>query len=175
MKRQILACLLLIASQFVKGQDVGRVVTLHNEITDILDNAPKVYNESGSMYQKVTGHMFTSDCVLEIYTHSFPVRQGEDDYDLKRGYKKIIIDFSKVQIVLKNLKKTNYGYQGIFVSTVFGGEGGKYIRIQQTQPDQYGYHAANYEDVDMLGNVVIPIDTVELIPLLQELQEICSN
>lgn len=169
MKKKFLIALLLVPSLFIKAQE------LHNEITDVLDRAPKVYNESQILYQKVTGYRFVTDCVLEIYTHAFPVRQGEDDYDLKRGYKKIIIDFSQVKLVSKNLKTTNYGYKGIFVSTYFAGEGGKYIKVQRTEPDQHGNHGDNYGDVEWLSTIVIPIDTEELIPFLQELQRICTQ
>ena len=174
MKKLLTLCLFTAIALTVKAQE--RKSEARQEISAILEKAPKVYNADQGLYQRITGFKFTADHILEIYTHQHPVRQGQEDYDLKRGHTKITIDFSKLEFVHPKLKTTNYGYQGIFISSYFGSSGGRYIEVQHTMADDHGNHRADWlSDVSLVSNIVIPIDNVELITLLREYMALCKS
>jgi hypothetical protein len=174
MKKLLTICLIMVSVFTLNAQD--EKYEIQTEIIKILNNAPKVYTDDGNMYQNIVSFKFLSDEVLEFYMHQYPVRQGEKEYDQKRGYTKITIDFSKIQIVLPRLKLTNYGYMGILLSSTYAGEGGKYIGVQRTEPDNYGIHTSSrLSDIRWESQIIIPIDNTELITLLKEYIKIFAN
>ena len=174
MKKLLTICLIMATVFTVNAQD--RKFEIQKEIFEILHNAPKVYTDDGDMYQNIVSFKFLSDNVLEFYMHQSPVRQGEKEYDQKRGYIKITLDFSKIKMVLPKLTKTGYGYSGILLSSTYAGEGGSYIGMQFTEADNYGIHTmSKLGDVKWESQIIMPIDDLQLITLFKEYRKLFTN
>lgn len=176
MKKLLTICLLLATTFSTNAQNRNqKIVEIKNGIIDILENAKNTYMENGA-YQRVTDFKFdtNNDCLLTYFTFSAPVFPGTNEQIKNVGWRKVTLDFSKIKYI-GNPKKTNYGFIAIPIYSLWAGEGEKAIECQSSTLDVNGYsYYQDGGDTDYVGQITIPIDSMELVTWLKEYKNICN-
>lgn len=155
-----------VQAQETKTFDQKRM-EIFSKIYPILDNAQKVYTNSGKFNQiQNWGTDANNKSYYWFYTFEGVAESGKESAKYV-GYQKTWVDFSKINYVRSGV--TNYGYNCIIIN----GEA-ESIKYQTSYFDDYG-NRNGMNDFIFLNQITLPIDNEELVDHFNSMAQLTNE